>query len=460
MVSLARALADDLLAALEYDDGAPRTVLLWLDPDSGFTRLREAVAQELVAQAVDVVQLDAAASQVELKLLLLETEANGGRAIVHLPDRTAADFEPGLDGRPPALWSLVEYLYKGAVWGHGAADEPADPLSLDRWLESRGVRYSGGGARAAVTAGGADSKLARYVARKVYLDPEELPRPINSASISPAGDPRDRMIELLLDPADAMRQWGESRPDVLELAADTYEIVWAGDAPAGWARQLAIHLSIADCWLAAGKPADYPFIQRVPRSDKARSAVADLIRQGLLPRADVLARVRALVRDAGTDLGGLSAWSVAHPGLPVLLSDVLDARVAEIAESIQAALALGIVPAVDAIRQRLAPQGAVDAIDPRMALMTAVVALADQADAARSNLEAGPDIAAMANAYAGDAWQVDAAWLRIAEGCREHPALAPVRSLASRIYARYVDAVEPAVHRPRRGIRGPGRPPG
>ena len=57
-MSVAAALASDLMGALQHEDGAPRRVLLWLDPDGGFTRLRDAVSERLVIDDVSLFALE------------------------------------------------------------------------------------------------------------------------------------------------------------------------------------------------------------------------------------------------------------------------------------------------------------------------------------------------------------------------------------------------------------------
>lgn len=441
MVSLAGALASDLVGAIKQKDGAVRSVLLWLDPDGGFTRLREAVAAELHPNGATLLSLDNGASQLELKLRLLETEASGGLAIVHLPNRSIADLTPPPDGRPPALWGVVEYLFKGAVWGHQAGTDDFDPLTLDRWLEGHGLRFSGGKARAAVIVGGTDSKLARFAARKYYLDPAEFPRPLNSASISPAGDPRDRMIELLLDPVHAVVEWGEFQEDVRELATDTYGISWIGGDPSGWARQFAVYVAIIEAWDATGRASDFPFLERIPSSDKARSAVLEFVRQGVLPRPDVAGRVRGLVGQQSADLGSLADWAASRPGLPVAIPSIIDRRVATILAAVEDAKLAGVDSAMAALAAVVPSGFALARIDPRLDAMGRVLALGRMVAKAQASLMSATAAGQMGNDFAKDGWPVDAEWLRIAERCREIAELAPIRRLAARAYAAHVDKV-------------------
>lgn len=440
-MSLASALANDLVAALQQKDGAPRSVLLWLDPDGGFTRLRDAVAVELNQKGATLLGLDAGGSQFELKLQLLETEASAAFAIVHLPNRTAADLQAPSDGRPPALWGLVEYLFKGAVWGRVAGADEIDPPALDRWLEQHGVRFSGGSARAAVIAGGADSKLARFAARKAYLDPAEFPRPLNSAAISPAGDPRDRMIELLLDPIQAVVDWGDSRRDVQELAADIYAISWAGDDPAKWASQFAFHIAVVEAWDATGRAPDFPFAERIPASDRARTAVVDFVRQGMMPRPDVAGRVRFLVAQQAADLGSLTEWASSRAGWPVAVPSIIDRRVAAILSAVENAQPAGVGSAMAALAASMPSGVPWGRIDARLEAMANVLVLARAVQKAQPLLVKATEAGPMAAEFSHEGWKVDAAWLSIAEQCREIAELAPIRRLAARVYAEYVDKV-------------------
>ena len=439
MVSLAGALAVDLLAALGHEDGAPRSVLLWIDPDGQFTRLRDAVAAELDADAVRLLALDPGGSQFEVKLALLDIEGAGGRAVVHLPGRRGSDLDAAPDGRPPALWAFVEYRYKGATWGQGADSRVVNPPTLDEWLIRQGVRFSGGGARAAVTAGGPDSRLARFAGKHALSELAQFPQPVNMQSLSVVGEPRDLMIELLLDAEGAVRQWADETGDARDLARSSFGIAFVGDDPAAWAEQLAVHLALVEAWDAFGRAPDYPFAARIPAQDSQRQAGLALVRNAILPRTDVTDRLRALVNRHGAELGGLVAWAAGRTGLPAVIPAIADRRLSDIIAAVDAAEAAGIAAGVAALEARLPPADKAPAIDSRFGVLGNVRDLARLCQRERASLENAASAGAMADAYASRAWQVDDAYLRIVAACREDASMAPIRRLAGRVYAAYVD---------------------
>jgi hypothetical protein len=440
VVSLASALAADLLAALVHEDGAPRSVLLWLDPDGQFTRLRDAVAGELAANGAKLLALDPGGSQLEVKLALLDTEGQGRKAVVHLPARTVADLDPARDGRPPVLWAFVEYRYKGAVWGHVAGGSVIDPPSLDRCLESHGARFSGGGARAAVTAGGQDSRLARFAAKHVYSELSQFPQPVNMQTLNVVGEPRDLMIELLLDPEGSVRGWGDETQDVRELAMSSFGVDLAGDDPVSWAEQLAMHLALVEAWDALGRAPDFPFAMRIPAEDRARDATLALARNAILPRGDVADRLRALVGRRSGELGGLVAWAAPRAGIPAAIPAIIDRRLADILDALQAANPARVQAGLAVLGERLPSNEAAARIDKRFRVLRDVAELGRLTAKHRAALDHALSAGAMADAYAREAWHVDDAHLRIVAACREDAAMALARRLGGRIYAAYLDA--------------------
>lgn len=441
MVTLAGALAADLLAAFVHEDGAPRSVLLWLDPDGQFTRLRDAVGGELAAREVTLLALDPGGSQFELKLALLDLEADGGRAVVHLPGRSVSDLDPAPDGRPPALWAFVEYRYKGALWGHVPGSREVDPPTLDEWLLRRDVRFSGGGARAAVKAGGPDSRLARYAAKHAHSELGQFPQPVNSATLNVVGEPRDLAIDLLLDPEGAVARWDDARADAVEHIGASFGVDLAGDAPQAWAEQLAVHLAIVEAWDAFGRATDFPFLARIPADEKPREAALALVRNAVLPRPDVADRLRTLVNRHAAELAGLVAWSGGRSGVPAAIPAIAQARLREIVAAVEAASGAGAAAGVKALDELLPGHDAAAAADRGFKILRDVRDLAHLADRLRGVLVAAASTGAMARTYATEAWRVDDAYLRIAAACREHAAMAPVRRLAERVYAGYLDAV-------------------
>jgi PglZ domain len=441
VVSLARALAEDLSAALIHEDGAPRSVLLWLDPDGQFTRLRDAVSGELRAMATELLPLDHSGSQFEIKMRLLEIEGTGGTAIVHLPGRSGVDLDGLADGRPPVLWAFVEYQYKGAIWGDLAGSREICSLTLDAWLIGKGVRFSGGGARAAVTADGPDSRLARFAAKNAFADLAQFPQPINLQTLNVVGDPRDLMIELLLDPEGAPGRWGDETKDVRELVASTFGLVLVGDVQSAWAEQLAMHLALVEAWDALGRAADFPFATRLPSEDRMREATLTLVRNSILPRSDVAGRLRSLVSRCSGELGGLIAWAVSRPGVPAAIPAIIDRRLAEILDAVAVAEEVGAQAGLAVLAERLSPIAAATRIDDRFGVLGGVAELGRLAAKHGATLDHAASAASMVDTYARVAWHVDDAYLRVVAACRDDATMAPARLLAGRVYAGYLDGV-------------------
>ena len=348
-----------------------------------------------------------------------------------------------LDGRPPVLWGVVEYRFKGNVWGPRPGEDGIDPLTLDRWLETHGVRFSGGGARGAVIAGGADSKLARYAAKKAYLDLAEFPRPVNSMTLSPAGDPRDRVIELLLDPGAGRGRLGR-----------------VPGRRAGAGRRHLWHR------VGRGRPARVGTPAR-PAHRPRRGLGRDRARRrlpvcGAHSGSGQGQAGRARLRAPGDAASSRRDRSSPEPGRPAggcdlgALVDWAD-RAGRGSPRRSPASSTGGLPGSSLPWRRPGPAARLPRwrpsqgrcrpvsrrrrIDGRLEIMEQVKRLADAITGAQAALLGANDAGTMAATYGRDAWVVDAAWLRIAEASRELAELAPIRRLAARLYAAYADKV-------------------
>jgi hypothetical protein len=391
--------------------------------------------------ATELLSLDQSGSQFEIKMRLLEIESAGGTAVVHLPGRSGVDLDGLADGRPPVLWAFVEYQYKGAIWGHLAGSREIRSPTLDTWLISKGVRFSGGGARAAVTANGPDSRLARFVAKNAFTDLAQFPQPINLQALNVVGDPRDLMIELLLDPEGAPARWGDETNDVRELAASTFGLDLVGDDPSAWAEQLAMHLALVEAWDALRRASDFPFMTRLPAEDRIREATLALVRNAILPRSDVAGRLRSLVSRRSGEIGGLVAWAASRPGIPAAIPAIIGLRLTEILDAVAVAQEVGVQAGLTVLAERLAPIATATRIDERFAVLEGVAALGRLAAKHGALLDHALVAATMVDMYAHGAWHVDDAYLRVMAACRDDPTMAPARQLAGRVYAGYLDGV-------------------
>jgi hypothetical protein len=437
VVSLVGALADDLVAGMAQSDGAPRSILLWLDEDGQFSRLRGALEGELAGRDVTLLALDPGGSQVQVKLALLEIEAQGARAVVHVPHRPLAELRPGKDGRPPALWAFVEYCYKGAIWGVTDPSKDDRLPTLDAWLSVRGVRFSGGGARRSVSDGGADSRLARAAAHHAFSDLSQFPQPVNQQSLNVVGEARDLAIDLLMDPEGAAASWADDATDARQMIESTYGVTFTGASPDTWASELAVHLGIVDAWDALGRAPDFPFAQRLPAEDVSRAAALSLIRKGILVRADAARRLRSLVQQRVSELSGLVAWARSRTGTPASIPAIVEQRIGDTLKQIDGAASTD--DALAAIET--ATKGTSSGTDPRFDVLIQVADLGRRASAERKALTGSADAAALAGRYAEKSWGIDIAFLEVSAACREHASMAPARRLAQRVYATYLDAV-------------------
>lgn len=224
-------LADDLLASLRSaPDGAPRQVLLWLDPEQQFARLVEHLEPPLLARQAQLLRHDpqAGTGQLVLKVALLRVEADpASSAVVYLAGFDGRALEPRADGGVPTLWSVYEYRYKGAVWGLGSTQQvgavPEPPTLLD-WLQSHGVQAATEKARRELSKGGADALIGRYAERQRTIAPAEWPRPLRLSDVEAllGGDPRDALRRLLAAPTNEVKGWGQERPTVLSGVASVF----------------------------------------------------------------------------------------------------------------------------------------------------------------------------------------------------------------------------------------------
>src|SRR5207247_2118243 len=112
------------------------------------------------------------------------------------------------------------------------------------------------------------------------------PEPLREDDVREAlgGDPREALQALLASPAAARDAWGDERPLVLRrLHEELGVILPEGDPPAeALADDVAVQLALAEAWDAFGRPADFPFLARLPAREEPRQRMARFLRDDVL----------------------------------------------------------------------------------------------------------------------------------------------------------------------------------
>ena len=192
-ITLLDLLAQNLVEWMERaPDDVPRRVLLWLDPDSQFSRLVAHLEPTLQKLSTVLMRYapEAGNGQFAIKLALLRLESKEeGRAVIYLPGFSRQALEPDPDGGTPGLWALYDYRYKGCVWGLGEQWEPGavpDSPTLRGWLGRHGIRFADDRTAQRLSTGGSDSLLSRYAERQRLQLPENWPRPLRYSDVEEA----------------------------------------------------------------------------------------------------------------------------------------------------------------------------------------------------------------------------------------------------------------------------------
>lgn len=445
--TLIKALADDLTGAIaRTSDGTKRPVVLLLDPDRQFSRLMPDLETELGSRGVALVVLRGLNQQFASKMELIRREAAGGPVVVYGPGFGPDALTPKSGAAAPELWALVDYRYKGVVWdGSDEAVDGALPsaVSLDRWLDRHGASFAQGAARSKLAAGGPDSRLARFAARRAHRRLDDWPRPLTESAVRDdlAGDPRDSVIQVLLDPSAAISTWGDDRHDVLERIGTTYGLRFEVVDPESIADEVAVSLAVTDAWDVFGRLDDFPFAARLPRGPQQRERVLALLRSDLLHRADVLTRFRVRIARLEPDLAAIETWAVAKPGVPAALPHLLDSRVRRLLNQLEAAWVDGPTACLEVLERDLATTAVPEDAHASLAVLSRVRQLATLAREARNESVSVPSPSKLVDRYSSTWWPIDALYLRVAAACREDPDLVTASALASRVYFDYLDAV-------------------
>lgn len=466
--TLIEALANDLVGTRDHKaNGAQPTVVLVLDLDRQFKRLIPELNLELESRGVALEILDGVDRQFTTKMALLRHEAAGKTAVVYAPSTGPDAFDAGPGGSPPEVWALVEYRYKGRFWdgssGGASADVPA-VARLDRWLERQGVTFQQGSSRSRLVSGGHDSKLARFAARRARRRLDNWPRPLTESAVRDelAGEPRDSVIQLLLDPSVASSDWGDDRGDVLERLGVTYGFRFECTDPDLVADEIAVAIAVTDAWDVFDRRDDFPFLARLPRGSQQRERVLALLRGDLIHRADVLTRFRARIARLEPELGAIEGWAKDKSGVPAALPHLLEVRVRRLLDRLEEAWSAGPAACLDVLDRDLTSASLPVDAHRSLGVLHDVRRLSKLAHDAQAASESIQTPAGLVDAYATKWWIVDALYLSVSAACRDEPDLAIASALASRLYFDYLEAVnerfsqavEPLPTWPPAGTRG------
>jgi hypothetical protein len=448
-VNLPELLAEDLAGWMDAAaDGVPRRVLLWLDAEQTFLRLVARLGPALTTHGARLLTLEPPGGQLALKLALLrlEDEPAAGRAVVYLPGRGIADLEPRPGDAPPALWGLYEYRFKGCVWGTerpwraGELQRPPDLLS---WLVEHGLHVADEVTARELAAGGADALIARYAERQLAIAPVHWPRPLRKSDVlaALAGDPRDTLRGLLAAPAAEVARWGIDGPLVRERVAQEYGVVapdeTGSDAaadPEMLADDAALQLALTEAWDAFGRPADFPFLSRLPGSEQQRRQQARFLRDEVICHTELgprfLARMRRLEPSYPLD-----GWAEGRTGQPVGLPLLALARWRRLLDALSMAMAQGWKAGRDELlQQRAAIEAAAGAAsadgETDWPALAELLALADGVAAAADPIAAARDTAALVRGYTEEWWQIDLLHLRVRAACARLAGLEEAARLA------------------------------
>lgn len=466
-MSLLALLAQDLRQYLGLlPDNVMRQVLLWLDPEDQFRRLVPYLASVLTEHNITLLRLGMVHDQgqfgLKLALLRLETEPHE-RAVVYLPGYGRPALGPQPDGGAPPLWGLYEYRFKGCVWGLGDVPEPGavpEPPTLLAWLRHHGLTIADDKTAQKLATGGRDGLLARYAEKMRDRTLADWPRPLRESDVLAAlgGDPRDTLRRLLMTPADEVARWGGERMLVLGRLADEYGLALPdeGATPEMLVDAAALQLALAEAWETFGRPKDFPFRDRLPRTAGNRRKLAEFLRDEVLSHTELRPRfrVRLLRLESGCDL---SRWAADHPGQPRGLPLLARTRWQHFLGRFDVAAEHHWQSACELLQveRDTISAGAASpwdglAGDSQWAVLANLAALAEQAGVAVREVATMARPAELVAAYAELWWRIDQLHLRLLAAAAQVPGLEQVRRVAdlacfdyaARVNQRLTDLVE------------------
>jgi len=453
-ITLLDLLAQDLVDWMDRaPDDVPRRVLLWLDPESQFSRLVAHLDPALQKRGAGLVGYapEAGNGQFAIKLALLRLESKEeGRAVVYLPGFSRQALEPDPDRGAPSLWALYDYRYKGCVWGLGKQWEPGavpDIPTLLGWLRRQGIIFADDKTAQALSTGGSESLLARYAERQCHLSLDTWPRPVRYSDVEEAlaGNPRDTLRRLVAAPNNEVKQW-DDRALVLERITAEYGLASpeGESTPEQLADTFAIQIALTEAWDAFGRPGDFPYLSRLPKKTNHRDRLVQFLRDEIVPHTELCPRFLKRMERLETQYN-LEQWATNRSGQPAGLPRLARTKLHRFLERFdQAAEKNWKEAAVMLLAEREAlsdaSSGPWDKTEKgiRWWLLRALASLVEQAREATAEAQSSKTCADLVKIYVSKWWQLDWLHLRIRAACSNQAGLEKVRQVADLAYFDYV----------------------
>ena len=313
-------------------------VCLWFDECREFVRLLPALREHLAAMAQPPFQLleyDEAKchGQIWLKHQIWRTlnaaspaDQKHLRFVTYVPLSQDRCEKAGVDGEPP-LDLLAEYCLAGIVWQVNGRRP-----RLFSFLRQAGISLpEQPSEQRRLYEGGADSLLAKYVAKFVGL-----PSDFWSITLTPEiarsrliGDADQAIFELALDPEGTWKGLGDNGlvPEFLSIVRERYGFETAHASPVDLVREFVATLALTETFLGYDEPSDFPFRDRLPPTPLRTHHVQLL--QRWLRDAESREAWDHWIQEVEATID-LSGWAHGRPGLSFGLPHLIRQRWDEI----------------------------------------------------------------------------------------------------------------------------------